>query len=528
MIGGVPYHITNLETFNFYGTCICLLEMHEPILEACSSAQWAFIQKLLTSAKSVLWVTRGGALESKTPQASLITGLARTARSDNHGIRLVTLDIDSHQGSPEDTINVIANVFNSALTRSKDNFPDDLEYVERDGRVYIPRVVRDDKLDKHLKDSTSMPEHEFQPFFQDGRALRLEVGTPGLLDSMYFVEDESIHLPPKEDELKIEFRAAGINFRDIMVSLGQLGESVVMEGEYSGVVTEVGSNAVDRFNIGDRICCFNGTAYASHVRVKAALARRIPDNMTFETAASIPVTFMTAYQSLVQVAHLKKGESVLIHSAAGGVGQSAITLSQHIGANIFVTVSNLKKKELLIKEFGISEDRIFSSRETTFVQGIMRLTDNRDVDVVLNSLAGESFRETCNCLAVFGRMVEIGKREAITNSRMDMAFFLRNITYAFVDISLICDRDHELAGNLMDNVLALIQQEAVSYQTDYGTADFPTRICLPPNSGRQTRGQSRSQCRCRHESQGDPSSLRYPCRKTNLQFQGTSSGTKIR
>lgn len=462
MIKGTCFHVTDLQTFDFDEPCICLLEMQEPILETCSSAQWAFIQKLLTMAKDVLWVTRGGALESKKPEASLITGLARTARSDNHRIRLVTLDIDSHQESPQHTINVIANVFNSAFTRSLGDFPDDLEYVERGGRVYIPRLLRDGKLDKHLRASTSIPQHEVQPFFQDRRALRLEVGTPGLLDSMYFVEDESMNLPTKENELKIEFRAGGINFRDIMISLGQLGESTSMKGETSGVVTEVGSNAVNRFKVGDRVCCFGGTAYASHIRVSATIARHIPDNMTFETAASISIAFITAFYSLVEVANLKKGESVLIHSAAGGVGQSAVALSQHIGADIFVTVGNLKKKELLMKEFGIAEDRIFSSRETTFVQGIMRLTGHRGVDVVLNSLAGESARETCNCLATLGRFVEIGKRDALTNSRMDMAFFLRNITYTFFDLYVVTERDHDQAGMFMDRVFALIQQGALS------------------------------------------------------------------
>ena len=462
MVKGIPCYITDLKTFDFDGTCICLLELHEPILENCSQAQWDFIRKVLTSAKRVLWVTRGGALDSKTPEASLITGLARTARSDNHGIKLVTLDIDSHQKSPEDTINTIAKVFNSAFARPGDDRPDDLEYVERGGRVYIPRVVRDDKLDKYLKVRTSMPEHEFQPFFQDGRALRLEVGTLGLLDSMYFVEDESIDLPPKEDELKMEFRAAGINFRDIMRSLGQLGDSTSVEGECSGVVTEVGTNVAHRFKIGDRVCCAYGPTYASHVRVSGANARRIPDTMTFETAASIPFAFMTAYYSLVHIAHLKKGESVLIHSAAGGVGQSAIALSKYIGADIFVTVGNLKKKELLMKNFDIPEDRIFSSRETTFARGIMRLTNNRGVDVVLNSLAGESLRDSCNCLAIFGRFLEIGKRDALLNSRMDTAFFLRSITYAFVDLSILFDHHPEMVGRLMDSVLALIQHKALS------------------------------------------------------------------
>src|SRR2546430_307801 len=135
----------------------------------------------------------------------------------------------------------------------------------------------------------------------------------------------------------------------------------------------------------------------------------MPDYMTFEEAASMPLIYHTAYYSLVTIGHLEVGESVLIHAAAGGVGQAAIAIAQMVGAEIFVTVGSTEKKHLVMKEYGIPEDHIFSSRDLSFAKGIMRATSGKGVDVVLNSLAGEALRLSWYCLAKFGRFLEIGR-----------------------------------------------------------------------------------------------------------------------
>lgn len=450
---------TDLEHMKFKGkVLISLLEAHEPMMETCTDAQWIFIQRLLSSAKGVLWVTRGGAFDCKIPESGLITGLARTVRSDNQGLRLVNLDLDPTQKSAGETAKIISSVFQHSFGSITGGHKKDVEYVERDGQVLISRVVEDNNLHEHVRARTVAPATEIQRFFQSNHPLRLEVGTPGLLDSLRFVDDKIASDPLMPEELKVEFKASGVNFRDVMISLGQLSESCLMAGEYSGVVTEVGSNMVDRFRVGDRVCGFGGTAYASCMRVNGISAQHIPVGMDFETAASIPVAFATVYYSLVHVARLKRGETILIHSAAGGVGQAAIALSQYIGADIFVTVGNNEKKALIVENFRIAEEQIFSSRETSFVQGIKRLTNGKGVNVILNSLAGEAFRETCNCLSTLGRFIEIGKREALTNARMEMRHFDRNITFASVDLSIVFTHDPQLGGQIIGEVLDLIQK----------------------------------------------------------------------
>ena len=457
-------NVADISTAGLDGkVCICLAEMDSPILSTCTEAQWLSIREMLSSASTVLWVTSGGTMDVNSAEAGLIPGLARSSRSDNQALRLVTLDLDPNQNSPEQTARLIADVLDKTfVNRTGGELTKDVEYVERGGRILIPRLVEDTNLQQYLTSSTTIPEPETQPFFQADRTLRLEVGTRDLLDSLRFVEDTTASLPLGADELRMKPVAYGINFRDVMISLGQLEDTSLMSSEHSGVVTEVGTDLAEQFRVGDRICAWGGNAYASSVRVNDLTAQHIPDDMTFETAASIPIVYATVYYALVHLARLQNAESVLIHSAAGGVGQAAIMLAKYLGATIFVTVGSNEKKALVMDAYGISENHIFSSRQTTFVEGIKRLTSGRGVDVILNSIAGEGFLETCRCIARLGRFIEIGKRDILANSRLDMEMFNRSVTFASVDLTIVFQDDPELGRRMVGEVFELLREGVVS------------------------------------------------------------------
>ena len=243
--------------------CISLAELEGSVLSRCNEAQWASVQKMLSSASRVLWITRGGAMNAKNAEAGLMTGLARSARSDNEALRVATLDLDPCQKSAEDTARVILGVLLASFATQAEEPSRDFEYAERGGRLYVPRIVEDQSLQAYLTASTTQPETELQTFFQHDRPLRLEVESPGLLDSISFVEDETPQKPLGADELRMDLRASGVNFRDVMISLGQLDDSSSMCGEHSGVVTAVGTNMTSSFHVGDRICAWGGNAYVS-------------------------------------------------------------------------------------------------------------------------------------------------------------------------------------------------------------------------------------------------------------------------
>ena len=444
--------------------CIFLAEIDAPILHTCTEPLWLSLQAMLSSASRVLWITCGGAMDTCVPEAGLISGLARSSRSDNEALRLVTLDIDPDRSSPEQTGKTILKILEKSFTATAERFlASDTEYVERKTHISVPRLVEDSELQTHLTGSTtsSQPQVELQPFLQNDRVLRLEVSVPGLLDSLRFVEDGSSSQLLAANQLKMSPCAFGVNFRDVMISLGQLEDSSLFSSEHSGIVTEVGTDLQNQYTVGDRICAWGGNAYASSVRVSGLAAHIIPEDMSFETAASVPIVYATAYYALVHLARIRKGETVLIHSAAGGVGQAAIMLAKHLGAVVFVTVGNDGKKALLMNNYQIPEDHIFSSRQTTFVDSIRRLTGGKGVDVALNSIAGEGLHETCGCVAKMGRFIEIGKRDILANARLDMDMFNRNVTFASVDLTIVFEHDPVLAQEMLAEVFQLLRIGAI-------------------------------------------------------------------
>jgi len=172
--------------------------------------------------------------------------------------------------------------------------------------------------------------------------------------------------------------------------------------------------------------------FSTYIRLPEFAACKIPDDMNFDTAASIPVAYGTAYHSL-QAARLSKEDTVLVHASTGALGQALIMMCQHVGARILATVGTSEKKTFLMTQFGIPEEQIFYSRDSSFKQGIMRATDGKGVEVIFNSLSSELQRATWECIAPFGRFIELGRRDFIVNSRLEQAQFLNNVTFVGLD-----------------------------------------------------------------------------------------------
>ena len=221
---------------------------------------------------------------------------------------------------------------------------------------------------------------------------------------------------PAAHEVEIEVKAAGLNFRDVLNILGLLQSHYATElgihtaaelplgFECAGVVSAIGT-AVTGLRVGDRVMALADGAFASFVTVAATQVCQLPAGLSFESAATIPMAFLTAYQALYQCARVQAGERVLIHAAAGGVGQAAVQLVQAAGATVFGTAS--PHKWAFLAEQGIQHR--YNSRTFDFAAQIMAETNGQGVDVVLNSLTGEVIAQSVGVLRPGGRFAEIGK-----------------------------------------------------------------------------------------------------------------------
>ena len=413
------------------------------------SNRYQAIQGLMKiTGKNILWALEGATHESSNPAQAMIVGLIRSVRSENEDLRLVTLDLSPNFDVSSSSRRAV-ELFSTTLTED--------EFAERDGLLQIPRFVVDDDLNRKLPHG-GQRQPRLEPFRQS-RDLSLKIGRIGLLDTLLFEDDEFVaDNIVADDDVEVEVKASALNFRDVAAAMGII-DDYRLGDECAGVVTRTGRNVKESdFKTGDRVIAFRPGqgAHRSIVRNPAMLCQKI-GSMDFVTATCFELVLATAYYALVDIARLQPGEYCLIHSAAGGVGQMAIQLAQMVGANVIATVGSQGKRDFLKENFGLEDNMIFSSRDPSFVEGVMKVTGGRGCDVALNQLAGELLHATWGCIAPFGRLVEIGKRDIHENTRLDMDPFRRNVMYASLDLITMFEVNKPTLARLMRDCFDLIK-----------------------------------------------------------------------
>lgn len=434
--------------------CIVLSELSRPVLVGPETAEWEALKQMAHNSAGLVWVTRGAGSDTcADPQAALIQGLARTVRAEVGDGPVVTLDLESVEGAAAAAR--IANVFRRRVLHAVAD--DDVELVERGGILHVPRMIEDSDATEQLAERVGPAKQGPTPVPLDKvGAARLFAGTPGLLDTLHFAPDERVQgpLPPGYVEMRV--KAAGINFKDVMMAMGQIPVED-LGCESSGTITAVGSD-VQGLQVGDRVVCMGSGSFCTQLRLDARLVHRIPDSLSLETAAALPITYVTALHSVQNIARLQQGETILVHAATGGLGQAVVELSQLAGAVVLVTVGSVEKKRLIQERFGIPEEHILFSRNTGFARDVMRLTQGRGVDVVVNSLAGEALRQSWTCIAPNGRFVELGQRDITVNARLDMAVFARNASFTAYNLAYALKEDPQAARDILGKVLTLYER----------------------------------------------------------------------
>ena len=288
-----------------------------------------------------------------------------------------------------------------------------------------------------------------------GPALTLRQRDAGRLETL---EWRSAARPrPGQGEVEVEVLATGLNFRDVMTARGLLSERILDAGasgagmgmECAGIVRRRGKGT--SLPEGALVMGFARSAFASHVILPEAALSPLPPGVAPEAAAGLPVAFVTAWEALCNLARLAPGETVLIHGGAGGVGLAAIQIARDRGARVLATAGTPEKRDLA-RAYGA--DQVFNSRDLSFVEGVMAATGGRGVDLVLNSLYGEAMQRSVECLAPFGRFVELGKRDYLEGSQLDLRPFARNLTYHGMDLDQRLAADPDRVAHTMHEIAA--------------------------------------------------------------------------
>jgi NADPH:quinone reductase-like Zn-dependent oxidoreductase/acyl carrier protein len=294
---------------------------------------------------------------------------------------------------------------------SWDNNSSDYQIAYRENNRYVRRVI-----------PVQSQEHD--------ENFEIQITKYGSLENIKPVKIEE--LPPQNDQVQVEVRSVGLNFKDVLNALGLLKQYASEMGidyqplplgfEASGVVVERGDRA--EFQIGDEVILSYLGCMKKRVTVPSVAVVKKPKNIDFHQASTIATPYITAYYSLHNLAKIKAGDRVLIHAAAGGVGQAAVQLALAAGAEVFATASPHKWPHL--KAQGVQH--VMNSRKLEFAQQINELTDFQGVDIILNSLNKDYIPANLSCLANEGRFVELGKigiwsQEQIQQERADVKYY---------------------------------------------------------------------------------------------------------
>ena len=296
------------------------------------------------------------------------------------------------------------------------------------------------------------------------QAMTLGFALPGQLRQLQWRPRE---LPALQaDEVEIKVKATGLNFRDVMYTLGLLSDEAIENGfagptlglEFSGEVVAIGDN-VTHVTPGQAVVGFGPASFSDRLIASQHAVAPLPEGVSFAAAATIPTTFFTVYYALKHLARLEPGEKVLIHGAAGGVGIAALQIAQWLGAEIYATVGSEEKRDFL-RLMGI--ERLYDSRSLTFAEEILEDTQGEGVDIVLNSLAGEAINQNLRALRPFGRFLELGKRDFYENTHIGLRPFRNNLSYFGIDSDQLMKVQPALTQRLFGEMMALFNDGTLS------------------------------------------------------------------
>ena len=366
-------------------------------------------------------------------EQAAVLGFCKVLDLEHPELQSVRIDLDPDEAADGQAAAIVAEL----LKGDGEN-----QVAFRNGERRVARLVRHTPTEQ--ADAPASPDDE---------PLILRKSPTGVLTDLTW--HTASRRSPGAGEVEIRVHASGLSFRDVMNALAMREDADPLGSECSGVVVGVG-DGVTRLAVGDAVVALATGSMASFVTTPADLVVRKPVHVSFEEAVTFPTAAVTAYHALHNVARLRQGEWVLVHSAAGGVGLAAVQIAKRRGARIVATAGSAAKRAFL-RSMGVTH--VFSSRTLEFGGAIARVTDGRGVDVVLNSLAGKFIPVSVAALAGSGRFVEIGKRDIW--SAAQVAAERPDVSYHVVDLASGGTQTRDELGEVFRTVMTLVEDRAL-------------------------------------------------------------------
>ncbi|KEY63875.1 hypothetical protein S7711_10122, partial [Stachybotrys chartarum IBT 7711] len=426
---------------NIQGICVApntlnisLLELEKELLAMMNAEEMDTIRSVTDKVTNLLWLTGAGMLsDSPNPNLTLSSGLSRALMLEQPSLRYCIMDIGSIDRLPSNLCPTLNNIHRVLVTPYEE--VKDQEFIQVNDILYISRFMSRGAENELFRRRKGHDDPLQRQELSSSGLLRLSVGRPVITDTLHFRQIRHAAYPPPEGFIDVEVKAVSLNAKDVYNLSGHAettgGTSAL---EFCGTVVGAGTG-IDHVAIGDRVVVMAPNHFTTIERVPAwAACKLLPDEEN-HSLCTVPISYAPALYALQDRARMRSGESVLIHAGSGAFGTAAIQVATLLGVTVYTTCSSEAKRKYIINELGVPSERIFGSRTAMLAKDVKAATGSRGVDVVINSLVGDLMHASWDCLAPFGRFVEIGKRELADAKKLQMGNFLKSTTFTAFDLS---------------------------------------------------------------------------------------------
>lgn len=325
-------------------TVFCLIECHKPVLSTATDDEMYRIKLITNNASNIVWVTGGHLLEGTRPDFALVSGLARALMLEQPTLKFFTFDVDDIVSHVQRTAEHLASTL-----QQKSNALD-FEFIQHQGVVHVSRFVPDDTLNESFRQKQGteiieMPLHEAKP-------VKLSIERVGQFDSIFF-KQVKLQGPIHATAVQVQVTSVGLNAKDFYMLAGKVDtKNATCSLEFCGIVERIGS-AVSSLAPGDRVVVMAPSHFQTSQVVPEWSCQKLEDHEDFNILCTLPVVYATALYALQDRARVQPGETVLIHSGAGGVGIAAIQIAKLAGAEVRIVPCWLILVGFLLRALGV-------------------------------------------------------------------------------------------------------------------------------------------------------------------------------